>query len=173
MTDKLKQKMTEEIAGLSKENQDAINSFDWAGISENIAKKYFYTDNEINYVQLGVGIVLLGLGDLDWYARYIESEIGTSKDEANKIAEEALDKIFTPIANKIEEVVKKNEKDKDHKWDKNLDFILSGGDYSTLVAKAPEPEEPKKSESPIKPSPPPTKPITSSSIEDIRKKFTI
>ena len=91
-------------------------------------------ESEINDLQAETLTVLLGLTDMYFYAIDIENEIGVSKDDANKIAEEALEKIFTPIGNMIIENIKKSGKHKDANAEQNLDFILSGGDYLAFAA---------------------------------------
>ena len=83
-------------------------------------------------------LILVGLESAESYARNIENNVGTSKDEAVKIANEAFQKIFTPISNSIEEAVKNNLKNKNPNPTQTLDFILSGGDYSAFIAPARE-----------------------------------
>jgi len=133
MTDKLKQTIQEEIAKLPKETQDAINAFDWINISAEIGKKYLLSEDEINDFQVETLLVLIGLEDGSSYSRNIENEVGTSKDEAEKISEEVLQKIFIPINDILVENIKKSEKNKNLSPEQTLNFILSGGNYSTLM----------------------------------------
>ena len=133
MTEQLKQIAKEEIIKLPKEMQETINAFDWVKITEEIGKKYLLTESEINDLQVETLLVLVGLENADYYAQNVENEIGTSKNEAIKIAEEANQKIFTPIANTIEENIKKNLKNKNPNWSQNVDFVMSGGDYSAFM----------------------------------------
>ncbi|MCX6752572.1 MAG: hypothetical protein NTZ87_03705 [Candidatus Nomurabacteria bacterium] len=133
MTEKLKQIIQDEIAKLPRETQEAINSLDWGSITEEIGKKYLFDESEINNLQVETLLVLVGLEDGNYYAQNIENEVGTSKEEAEKIAGEAFQKIFTPIGDLLEEKVKKNLKAKNPSPEQNLDFILSGGDYSAFV----------------------------------------
>lgn len=133
MTEKLKQKIKEEMMSLPKESQEAINSVDWGTISEAIAKKHSFSDSEVNDFQVITGLVLVSILSGENYAKTIENEIGMSKELSEVIANEAIEKIFTPIAEKIEKAVKMKEMGRNHDWDKNLDFIISGGDYSVFV----------------------------------------
>ena len=133
MTEKLKQIIKEELVKLPKDSQDAINSLDWASIAEEIGKKSLLTESEINNLQTETFLVLIGLEDLDSYTLNIENEIGTSKNEAGKIASEAMEKIFTPISNLMEEKIKNNIKNKNPAWDQNINFVLSGGDYFAFL----------------------------------------
>lgn len=135
MTEKLKQKIKEEVAKLPKENQEAINAFGWEAISEDIGKKYLISESEINDFQVETLLVLIGLTDPEEYARHIENEIGTSKAEAEKISEEVFQKIFIPIGEAIVENIKKSDKLKNPDFNQNLDFILSGGDFSSFMKK--------------------------------------
>jgi hypothetical protein len=133
MTEKLKQTIKENLVNLPKESQDTINSFDWGKISEEIGKKYLLTDNEINNLQIETGLVLIGLIRIDKFSFDIENEIGTSKNEAEKITEEIYLKIFKPISETIIRKIKENLKTKNPNWKQTLNFIISGGDYSVFM----------------------------------------
>ena len=132
-TEKLKSVIQREVAKLPKESQEAINAFDWVNITEEIGKKYLLNEVEINDLQVQTLLVLIGLTDPEYYAQSIENEIGTSKNEAEKIAEEVLEKIFTPINDILVENIKKNLKNKNPNPTQTLNFILSGGDYSAFL----------------------------------------
>jgi hypothetical protein len=133
MTEKLRQIIKEEMQKLPKENQQAISAFDWAKMVEDIGKKYLFDENEINDLQIETFLILIGVEEFDSYSRNIENEVGTSREEASKITEEVLKKIFIPINDLLVENIKKSEKVKDPKWNQNLDFILSGGNYSSFL----------------------------------------
>lgn len=133
MTDKLKQIIQEEVMKLPKEMQDAVNSLDWANIAEEIGKKFLLSESEINDFQVETLLVLVGIEDGNYYAQNIENNVGTSKDEAEKMAEEALQKIFTPINDILVEKIKTSGKSRNASPQQNLDFILSGGDYSAFM----------------------------------------
>ncbi len=135
MTDKLKQTIKEEVGKLPKENQEVINTFGWEKISEEIGKKYLLTENEINDLQVETLLILVGLEDPDFYANNIENNVGASKDEANKISTEVFEKILTPINDAMIENIKKSGVSKNANAEQNLNFILSGGDYSAFLEK--------------------------------------
>ncbi|MFZ1020149.1 MAG: hypothetical protein WAN61_04175 [Minisyncoccia bacterium] len=133
MTEKLKNIIQEEIVKLPKETRIAIEAFDWAGAAETIGKKYLLDEKEINDFQVETMLVLFGIEEPDLYAINIENQVGTTKDDAEKMAAEAYEKIFLPINNVFVENIKKNGKDKNAKPEQNLDFILSGGNYAAFV----------------------------------------
>jgi hypothetical protein len=133
MTDKLKQVVKREVAKLPKENQEVINAFGWEQISEEIGKKYLFSEIELNDLQVHTLLVLLGLTDPESYAFNIENNIGTSKDESRKITDDVFRKIFIPINDILIENIKKSDKVKNPKPEQTLDFILSGGDYSAFM----------------------------------------
>ena len=135
MREKLEKIIKEEMTFLPKEVQEAINSLDWARMAEEIGKKFLLTENEISNFQVETLLVLIGLEEGEAYVRNIENEVGTSKEEAEKIAEEAEQKIFTPIYGFLTENIKKNLKNKNLNWEQTLNFILSGGDYSTFLGR--------------------------------------
>ena len=134
MTEKLQQIIKEEVGKLPKEAQEAINSFDWATVTEEIGKKYLLNESEVNDFQVETLLVLVGLVNPRFYTTNIENNVGTPKDDAEKMADEAFDKIFTPISDSIEENVKKDLKNKNPSPEQTLNFILSGGDYSAFIA---------------------------------------
>lgn len=133
MTEKLKQIIKEEIIKLPKDVQNAINISNWEQITEEIGKKYLLTGNEINDLQAETLVVLVYLENPDFYASNIENNIGTSKNEAEKIANEVTQKIFNPIYDTLAEKIKENLKNIKPDWKQNLDFTLSGGDYSVFM----------------------------------------
>src|SRR3989338_4553611 len=108
ITEKSKNLIKEEMLTLPKEAQYAINTSNWEKISEEIGKKYLLDEGEIETLQLETASFLLGLVDEDVYPINIENEVGTSKEETLKIADESLERIFTPIINVLEENIKKN-----------------------------------------------------------------
>jgi hypothetical protein len=133
MTDKLKEVIKREVGKLPKENQDVINSFGWENISEEIGKRYLLTESELNDFQVQILLVLVGLVEVDYFQENIEVEVGTSKNEAEKMAAEVFQKIFTPISDTIVENLKKDGKFTNTNTEQNLNFILSGGDYSAFL----------------------------------------
>lgn len=133
LTDKSKKIISTEISNLPKEMQEVINASNWENLSEEIGKKYLLDEDEIETLQLETASFLVGAIDEEEYPREIEDEIGTSKEEAEKISKEIFDKIFIPAGQALEENIKKNLRIKGSKWDQNLNFILSGGDYSSFL----------------------------------------
>lgn len=164
MTEKLKQIIREEMINLPKESQEAINSFGWERVSEEIAKKYLLGEEEINKLQAQIAIVMVGAGEQNFLALNIEDEIGISKDEAEKMAGEVVQQIFKPIINKLTEIIKKDLKNKSIHWQQNLDFILSGGDYTAFIRRV---ENQNQDVSNLK------KEFNPSKLDDLKSRFTI
>jgi len=133
MTDKLKQTIKEEVGKLPKGNQEVINAFGWEQISEEIGKKYLLNESELNDLQVETLLILIGLEDPDFYATNVENNVGISKNEAEKISEEVIQKIFAPINDLLIENIKKSGKVVNSNTEQNLNFIISGGDYSTFL----------------------------------------
>jgi hypothetical protein len=169
MTEKLKNIIQEEIVKLPKEVSEAVGAFDWVGAAEVIGKKYLLSDSEINDFQVETMLVLFGIEDADLYAINIENEVGTTKADAEKMAAEALEKIFAPIDKIFVENIKKNGKDKNAKPEQNLDFILSGGNYAAFVV----PPSPSQGEGPGVRSDERNKIPVKPKMSDIKDKFTI
>ena len=133
MTEKLQQTIKEEIARLPQEGQDAINALDWVKIAEEIGKKYLLEEDEIEDFQLETLLILIGVEESEFYAINIENHVETTKDDSIKMANEAFEKIFAPIGKALEENIKKNLKNKNLNAEQNLNFILSGGNYSAFM----------------------------------------
>ncbi|MDD5720944.1 MAG: hypothetical protein PHT16_00645 [Candidatus Pacebacteria bacterium] len=133
MTEKSKKLIQEEMLNLPKEAQDAINASNWEKQSEEIGKKYLLNEDEIYTFQLETACFLLGLIDEDQYQKNIEDGIGTSKAEAEKISEEVIQKILIPINDLFVKNIKKSDKVKNATAEQNLNFILSGGDYTAFL----------------------------------------
>jgi len=110
MTDKLKQIIKEEMEKLPQENQEAINALDWAKITEEVGEEYFLDENQVNNLEVETFLVLVGMTDLEFYAINVENQVETIKDDAEKIAEEITQKIFTPIKDILMENIKKTVK---------------------------------------------------------------
>jgi hypothetical protein len=132
MNTKLQEILKEELLKLPRDLQQAINSFDWMSECEQIGEKHNLLDSEIADFQTETALIFLGLVLPDNYAKNIENEIGMSKGEAENLADEVLQKIFMPIADRREEIIKVNVKNRPPAWDKEMQFVLSGGDYSYL-----------------------------------------
>lgn len=135
MTDQLKQKIEEEIVKLPKIKQDAINSVVWYEIIEEIGKKNLLSDDEINVLQLETGLALLGLVSLDLYSKNVEENIGLDNKSTKKIINDVFEKLFVPIAKKIEFSIKNNMSTIIPDWKQTINFIISGGDYSVFLEK--------------------------------------
>lgn len=138
MTEKLKQVVEREVSKLPKENREVISAFGWENISEEMGKKYLISESAINDFQVETLLVLCGLQDFDAYKRHVEDNVGTSHAEAEKIANEAVEKIFLPISDKIEDTIKSKIKSAEPAWHQNVDFILSGGNYAAFLRKTEE-----------------------------------
>ena len=133
MTDKLKQIIKEELIKLPRESQEVINTFDWGTISEEIGKKYLLDENEINGLQVEIGLVLLGIVEEDFLSLNIESRVGTSKNESIKMMEEIKQKIFAPMLKKRESLIRNKPRTNKSDWKQTINFIISGGDYSVFI----------------------------------------
>jgi len=132
MTEKLKNRIEEEISKLPTIKQQAIGIVNWGKISEEIGKKYLISEEEINNFQLETGLALIGLEGFNQYLFNTENNVGVSKAEAEKIVGEAIQKIFVPISKKIELLIKEKIKTQTPTWQQTINFIVSG-DYSSFI----------------------------------------
>jgi len=168
MTEKLKQQLKEQMEFIPKESQEVIDAFDWVKISEEIGKKYYLDENDINMLQAEIGLTLTGLQEQDTLATNIEDDIVVSKNHAEKITEEIIQKILKPILDELTKNVKSNLKNKNTHWQQNLNFVLSGGDYTAFI-REPEPE----AKAEINPNTNNMGTFNHSKVDDLKSKFTI
>jgi hypothetical protein len=179
MTEELKKTIKEELAKIPKELRDAIASLDWVNIIREIGDKLLLTESQIENLQVETLLVLARITDLEFYANNIENETNVITETANQIAEEARVKIFNPIENALKENIKNNIKNTNLDWETSVNFILSGGDYTTIISPAATVGAPTSTQStapekkysnvPIPPAPP----IKPPNLAEIKKKLVI
>jgi hypothetical protein len=163
MTERLKQTIKDEMEKLAEENREAINAVDWVKITEEIGKNFLLEEDQVTNLQTETFLVLASLEEPSSYKTNIENEICVSEKKAKQIAEEVFEKIFNPIKNLLKENYKKTAKKENASPEQNLDFILSGGNYSAFV----------KRDTPVVPATPETAPTTNlppikTKIEDVK-----
>lgn len=135
MTEKLTQTIKEDLIKLPLEAQKAITSSGWEGITEMVGKKYSLSDDDINILQLEVGLVLLGYNKINMFALNIKSSAVLDEETAMNIAKELDERVFTPIEQSMQSLIKINPHYKNVNWNQTINFIISGGDYSVFLDK--------------------------------------
>ena len=167
MTENLKKTIEQELALLPNELRTIIGSFDWVKISEEIGKKHLLSVDDINVMQAEVGIILMGIEEQELLAQNIETNVGISKDEAEKITKELVDQIFRPLGENLKKSIKMSMKTRTIHWQQNIDFILTGGNYTAFL-KTPKPETKKAVvDKGI------STPFNQSKLDDLKSQFTI
>ncbi len=165
MTEELKKIIGEELQVLPKESMEAINSFDWEKVSKEIGSKYLFTEEEQNQLDAEIVLVMLGITEQEFLPSRIENNIITTHDNAEKITEEIVEKILKPIVNTLSEKIKSTLKSRVVHWQQNLDFILSGGDYTAFI-RDPIIKTEEKNDAP-------NNPLSNSKLDDLKSSFTI
>lgn len=135
MTEKLAQTIKEDLIKLPLEAQKAITSSGWEGITEMVGKKYSLSDDDINILQLEVGLVLLGYNKINMFELNIRSSAVLDEETAMNIAKELDERVFTPIEQSMQSLIKINPHYKNVNWNQTINFIISGGDYSVFLDK--------------------------------------
>ena len=79
-----------------------------------------------------VALVLLGVNNYEFLKIAME-DLGLTQNEVANIFREIEEKIFNPISKKIMSSIKKESSDGHTDWNKRIDFILSGGDYTNFI----------------------------------------
>ena len=135
MTEKLAQTIKEDLVKLPLEVGKAITSSGWEEITEIIGKKYSLSDDDINILQLEVGLVLLKYNKISMFTINIHSSLIIDEETAINIKKELDEKVFTPIEKSIQSLIKINPHYKNVNWNQTINFIISGGDYSVFLDK--------------------------------------
>jgi len=135
MTEKLAQTIKEDLVKLPLEVGKAITSSGWEEITEIIGKKYSLSDDDINILQLEVGLVLLKYNKISMFTINIHSSLLIDEETAINITKELDEKVFTPIEKSIQSLIKINPHYKNVNWNQTINFIISGGDYSVFLDK--------------------------------------
>lgn len=134
MTEKLEKTIREGLVSQPIEIQNAVKSSNWEKITEEVGGKFYLSENDINILQLEVGLVLLGYKTLNLLAPSIESSVVIDENSSVKMAKELDERIFTPIEKLVQSAIKENIKKKIPNWDQRVNFITSGGDYSNFIS---------------------------------------
>ncbi|MES2023450.1 MAG: hypothetical protein V4439_02090 [Patescibacteria group bacterium] len=168
MIEILKNVIKKEMVKLPKTTQEIFNLSDFEKQLDEISKEYFQDDEEkINNFQAETVLLLLGVNPLNNYAKKVAYSSILAMEDAEKITKKAIEKIFIPLAEKVNENIKSKLKSKNPKYDQNMKFILSGGDYShflenpNMVGTVVEEEQPKYVAD------------TFSKVEDLKNKFVV
>ena len=132
MKPELKEEINKIMLGIPERNRLAISSIDWAHVTKEIGEKYYLNEEELDLLMVETALVLLGLKDYDLFKLAIE-DMGLSQNDIRSIAKETEDKIFNPISKKIIASIKKEAELNNTNWDKRVNFILSGGDYTNFI----------------------------------------
>lgn len=163
---KIIEKIKAEISLLPKEEQEMVNGFGWEKITAEIGKNYKLTEDEINALKIEIILIIAEFADKGLFELNIEDRIGTNEDTSKKIAEEIDQKIFKPMYDKLTENIKKTLKIRSIHWQQNLNFILSGGDYTAFIRRV-ESRSIGQNISDVK------KEFNPSKLDDLKSKFTI
>jgi hypothetical protein len=135
MNEEEKQKIKIGIEKLPEELKETINSFGWEDILNKIGIIYSLDEEEISKLQKEVGLVLTEETPIELLISKIENNIGLSRYESEKIISEIEQKIFDPMITKLGSNIKDSTNFKNVTWDKSINFIMSGGDYSVFLSK--------------------------------------
>ena len=163
MNENLKNLIEEYVSALPKEIQEIVTAFDWASISSQIGKENYLSDEQINDLQVETALVLVGLTKVEYFTKNIEDKVGISDADAKKIAVETLNKIFKVVSEKTAELIRNRKSGSELSWNQNVKFILSGGDYLSLL------EIPNRNTGTTETKAPPSP----KNVTDLRDKFTI
>ena len=114
----------------------------------NIGKKNGLNIEQLGIFQLETYLVMLGLVHPDEYPNELKSRLKIDDLKVDNIINDTNREILSGILEKLKEMYKKEEEDLDNMdeekiknnlanknpdWKQNLDFVLSGGDYSVFL----------------------------------------
>ncbi len=137
----LQQKIAEYYVKLPKEAQTVFANMKWMEDLKRISAKYNLNEEQIATLATETTLVLLGIIHLNEYEKIIVSEFKISKESTDKIIAEIYISILKAVQPHLIKAFDTNakflaeEKIKNAKWDDNIKFILSGGNYSYFMEK--------------------------------------
>jgi hypothetical protein len=132
---RLKENIKEEFKMLPEKTQLVLNNFKFNKVFNEIGKKYYFTEDEIKKLEVETILVLIGLVHINLFSQNIINNMNISEKEMIEIKDEVFKKIFTPIAEKMELLIKDNLSTENISWQQRINFIVSGGDYSVFLDK--------------------------------------
>jgi hypothetical protein len=155
----------------------------------NIGKKNGLNEGQLAILQTETNLVMLGLVHPDEYSDELKSHLNINDIRADNITNDINTEIMSGIREKIKETYEKTEEslETEPDWKQNLDFVLSGGDYSSFIERrdaetstSPADNVPK-TNVPIKPGKMDPvrsregsqRPSTSNGMDDIKSRFNI
>jgi hypothetical protein len=108
---------------------------------ENIGKKNGLNPEQIETLQTEVTLVMLGLVLPDDFPNELENNLKIDVVKLDNIVNDVRQQLFRDVKEKLEEAYGKIEDDlegaeniyENANWQQNLNFILSGGDYSAFI----------------------------------------
>ncbi len=152
--------MNSEIENIIKEQMkilpveviDVLASPAWTEKILNIGKKNGLNEEELGTLQLETSLVMLGLTHPDSYVEELKNHLKVSEIKTDNIVNEINRELSNGIREKLisifndslisKEEIKKNIQGKKTTFDQNLNFILSGGDYTVFLEDSENTTEP-------------------------------
>ena len=142
----------------------------------NIGKKNGLNTEQIGVLQVETYLVMLGLMHIDEYTNQLKESLKIDYLKLDNILTDMDNSILGEIQDKINETynkldedeikeIKEGLKNKNQSWNQNVNFVLSGGDYSAFA------EEPEQNLNSIQKLDMPIG--TTRKIEDMKSNFTI
>ncbi|MDD3973042.1 MAG: hypothetical protein PHC31_14175 [Clostridia bacterium] len=132
MKQELKNEINNMLLETPERNRLAINSINWAEIAEKISEKYYLNDENKNILIAEIALALLGVNDYG-FLKIATEDLGLTRKDASNIFREIKEQILDPVSKKIITSIKKEAELNNTNWDKRVNFILSGGDYTNFI----------------------------------------
>jgi hypothetical protein len=132
MRKEIKDEVNKIVSQIPERNRLAIKSVDWEDRIEKISKLYYLENEDMDLVLVETALVLLGINETDTFRENLE-DLGLSEIDLNGLVLAITNQIFNPISKKIIASIKKEAELNNTSWDKRVNFILSGGDYTNFI----------------------------------------
>ena len=132
MKQELKNEINNMLLETPERNRLAINSINWVEIAERISEKYYLNDENKNILIAEIALALLGVNDY-CFLKIATEDLGLTRKDASNIFREIKEQILDPVSKKIITSIKKEAELNNTNWDKRVNFILSGGDYTNFI----------------------------------------
>ena len=135
----LQQKIAEYFEKLPSDLQTVFSDMKWLQNINEISVKYNLSSTQTETFATETTLLLLAIIHVDEYEDILRKELGQSKETVEKIFEEIYSSFLENIQEQLEEAYYENvnslmeERVINSDWKQNINFVLSGGDYSSFL----------------------------------------
>ncbi len=132
MDENTKEIIQNEFASLPEPIQKLILSPSYQKTLSEIGEEFGLNQKELYALEGETTLAVMGLSPLDKFEDGLVGSMYIEREKAQRIALEIDEKVFSLIRDLLE-IMNEKDEDREHHWQQNLNFIMSGGDHEALM----------------------------------------